>query len=149
MSVILVAEDEWLVRDTVCRILSRKGYRVLAVSDGATALEVVEQSQPDLILLDIYLPVMDGRRFVRAYRERPGPHAPILVMTGKGYARERAAALGVVGHLSKPFGAKELVAKVAEVVGLHAESGQGGQGKGSRSKDKSRLGARPTWPARA
>ena len=81
MSVILVAEDEWLVRDTVCRILSRKGYRVLAASDGATALEVVEQSQADLILLDIYLPVVDGRRFVQAYRERPGPHAPILVMT--------------------------------------------------------------------
>ena len=116
MPAILVVEDEHVILDVVGCVLTREGYEVFTAADGVTALRVVEQRQPDLILLDIYLPGMDGRQFVQAYRERPGPHAPILVMTGEGYARERAAALGVAGYLSKPFGAKELVAKVAEVV---------------------------------
>ena len=86
MPTILVVEDEPAVLDVVSRVLPRKGYEVFTAADGLTALEVAEQSQPDLILLNIYLPVMDGRRFVQAYRDRPGPHAPILVMTGEGYA---------------------------------------------------------------
>ena len=122
MPTILVVEDEPAVLDVVSRVLARKGYEVFTAADGLTALEVAEQSQPDLILLNIYLPVMDGRRFVQAYRDRPGPHAPILVMTGEGYAKERAAALGLAGYLSKPFNPNELIDKVAEVVGPPAEA---------------------------
>ena len=122
MPTILVVEDEPAILDVVSRVLARKGYEVFTAADGLTALEVAEQSQPDLILLNIYLPVMDGRRFVQAYRDRPGPHAPILVMTGEGYAKERAAALGLAGYLSKPFNPNELIDKVAEVVGPPAEA---------------------------
>ena len=122
MPTILLVEDEPAVLDVVSRVLARKGYEVFMAADGLTALEVAEQSQPDLILLNIYLPVMDGRRFVQAYRDRPGPHAPILVMTGEEYAKERAAKLSVAGYLSKPFDPIELIDKVAEVVGRPAEA---------------------------
>ena len=122
MSVILVVEDEPAVLDIVSRVLARTGYEVFTAADGLTALELAAQDQPDLILLDIYLPVMDGRRFVQVYRERPGPHAPILIMTGAGYARERAVALGVAGYLDKPFDLNELIDKVAETIGLPTET---------------------------
>ncbi len=97
--------------------LAEEGYSVITASNGACALDVLEDSAADLILLDIYLPAMDGRRFVQAYRERPGPHAPILVVTGAGHAAERAAALDVAGYLSKPFCIEELITKVKELIG--------------------------------
>ena len=122
MPVILVVEDEPVILDVVSRVLAGQGYEVFTAADGLTALKIAEQSHLDLILLDIYLPVLDGRRFVQAYRARPGPHAPILLMTGAGYARERATALGVAGCLDKPFDPKELRDKVAEVVGPPAEA---------------------------
>ena len=117
MPLILLVEDHASVRDVMSHALATEGYSVITATNGACALDLAEDSAPDLILLDIYLPVMDGRRFVQAYRERPGPHAPILVVTGAGYAAERAAALDAAGYLSKPFCVEELIAKVKELIG--------------------------------
>ena len=114
---ILVVDDDPPIQEAISRTLTRAGYRVLMASDGTAALEMVADSPPDLIILDIYLPVLDGRRFAQMYRQKPGPHAPILVVTGAGHAAERAAALGAAGYLDKPFGPKELRKKVAELAG--------------------------------
>ena len=112
MPLILLVEDHAPVREVMSHVLTEEGYSVITAGNGATALDRLEDSTPDLILLDIYLPILDGRRFVQAYRERPGPHAPILVVTGAGYASERAAALDTAGYLSKPFSVYELITKV-------------------------------------
>ena len=119
MTQILVIEDEPIVQKALTLILARQGYEVIPVSDGRTALHVLDQVSPDLILLDIYLPSVDapdGRQVVHEYRQRPGPHAPILVITGAGYAAERAAALDVAGALDKPFTAQELLTAVEGLI---------------------------------
>jgi CheY-like chemotaxis protein len=117
MPQILLVEDETAVQDIIGRALVGKGYQVLTASDGVTALALLEQTSPDLIILDIYLPTLDGRRVVHEYRQRPGPQAPILVITGGGYAAERAAALGAAGALDKPFRLQELLTTVARLIG--------------------------------
>ena len=117
MPQILLVEDETAVQDAIGRALAGRGYQVLTASDGATALKLTEQSSPALIILDIYLPILDGRQFVHLYRQRPAPQVPILVITGKGYAAQRAAALDAAGYLAKPFTPKELLATVGAVLG--------------------------------
>ena len=117
MSQILLVEDEPSVQDAMRRALAGRGYRVLTASDGLAALEILGQITPDLIILDIYLPTPDGRQVVHEYRQRPGPHAPILVITGAGSAAKRAAALDAAGSLDKPFMLQELLTTVAWLIG--------------------------------
>jgi DNA-binding response OmpR family regulator len=114
---ILVVEDEPSVQAVLTQVLARRGYEVIPVADGRAALQALDQVAPDLILLDIYLPLLDGRRVVQEYRQRPGPHAPVLIITGAGYAAQRAAALDAAGSLDKPFGSLELLAKVSGLIG--------------------------------
>ncbi len=116
MPQILLVEDETAVQEVIEQTLARQGYRVLTASDGLTALEILEQTSPDLIILDIYLPILDGHRVAQEYRQRSGPQAPILVITGAGYAAERAAALGAAGSLDKPFRLQELLTKVEDLI---------------------------------
>ena len=117
MPSVLLVEDETSLREVAGRILSNRGYLVIAASDGAVALQLLEQISPDLIILDLYLPALDGRRFVHRYRQRPEPHAPILIMTGWGHAAQRATALGAAGSLDKPFSLQELLTKVEGLIG--------------------------------
>ena len=117
MPLILLVEDNASLQDTLRAALVEEGYSVITTSHGAAALEILEHNHPDLILLNLYMPILDGRQFVQAYREKPGPHAPILLMTGAGYGAQRAAALGVAGHLDKPFDLTKLYAKVQQVIG--------------------------------
>ncbi len=117
MPQILLVEDERAVQDIIRRALSRQRYRVLTASDGLTALEILGQTTPDLIILDIYLPIPDGRQVVHEYRQRPGPQAPILIITGAGHAAKRAAALDATGSLDKPFTLHELLTTVARLIG--------------------------------
>ena len=120
MTQILVIEDEPLVQKALTLILARQGYEVIPVADGRTALQALDQVSPDLIVLDIYLPpvdALDGRQVVHEYRQRPCPHAPILVITGAGYAGQRATALEAAGSLDKPFTPQELLATVEALIG--------------------------------
>ena len=117
MTLILLAEDDPSVQEVVARILGGRGYEVIPVADGRAALQALDQTSPDLILLDIYMPLLDGRRLIQEYRQRPGPHAPILVITGAGHAAHRAIALEAADSLDKPFGPKELLAKVEALIG--------------------------------
>jgi CheY-like chemotaxis protein len=78
---ILVVDDDTSIRSFVEMALDSVGYAVSTAGNGAQALEVTDQVHPDLILLDMRMPVMDGWTFARTYRQQAGPHAPIVVIT--------------------------------------------------------------------
>src|SRR5215216_5771091 len=78
---VLVVDDEQDIREFIALALSMEGYRVSTAENGAVALECLARESVDLILLDLRMPVMDGWAFARAYRQQPGPHAPILVLS--------------------------------------------------------------------
>jgi CheY-like chemotaxis protein len=113
---ILVVDDDAGIRDFVDLALSDEGYDVVTATDGAAALEVVARQHPSIILLDMRMPIMDGWEFAREYRQRPGPHAPIVVVTAAREASERADQIAADGVLPKPFRLAELL----EVVETHA-----------------------------
>jgi len=110
---VLVVEDDDGIRDLVDLVLSSAGYEVLTASDGAAALQVIGTVHPDLVLLDMRMPVMDGWEFARRYRARPEPHAPIVVLTAARDAAQRAAEIDANGYLGKPFDMTELLAMVS------------------------------------
>jgi CheY-like chemotaxis protein len=114
---ILVVEDYDLLRSLVRMILEDEGYDVVDAADGAAALALTRTMAPALILLDVAMPVLDGPGFVAAYRARPGPHAPIVLMTAARDDPRWLTALGTIGHIRKPFDLDELVRVVANVVG--------------------------------
>ena len=103
---ILIIDDDDTIRACVADLLRWEGYEVQSATNGADALALLAEpggAAPDLILLDVNMPIMDGRAFARDYRRRPGPHAPIVVMTAAPDAAERAAELEAQAVLSKPF----------------------------------------------
>jgi two-component system, chemotaxis family, chemotaxis protein CheY len=110
---VLVVDDDPDIGEFVSLALSDEGYEVVTAPHGRAALTRVEERPPDLIVLDMRMPVMDGWEFARAYRERPGPHAPIIVFTAARDAAERAAAIEANGYLAKPFSLDELLDAVA------------------------------------
>jgi two-component system, chemotaxis family, chemotaxis protein CheY len=113
---ILVVEDDANIRDVVQLALTDEGYVVETAPNGASALELAERARPDLILLDMRMPVMDGWAFARTYRERPGPHAPIVVLTASRMAAEWAAEVAAQGYVGKPFDLEEVLTAVAHHV---------------------------------
>ncbi len=125
MGIILVVEDDVPIQHAISRVLTRRGHVVRMAADGADALDKVQGILPDLIILDVYLPVLDGRAFVAAYRQRPGRQAPILLMTAMGHAAQRALALDAAGHLDKPFLPSELLAEVDRLLGPPASAPAG------------------------
>jgi CheY-like chemotaxis protein len=109
---ILVVEDDESIRDLVDLVLSGAGYEVVTAPNGAVALQVIGGAQPDLVLLDMRMTVMDGWEFARRYRASPEPRAPIVVLTAARDAAERAAEIHANGYLGKPFGVDELLTLV-------------------------------------
>lgn len=116
---ILVVDDDEVILSTLALFLADEGYVVEVAGNGQEALERAEREHPRLILLDMKMPVMDGWAFAAAYRERPGPHAPIIVMTAARDARGRAAEIAADGFLAKPFDLDRLL----DLVRQHAPQG--------------------------
>ncbi len=108
----LVVDDNSAIREFIETVLIGDGYEVASVPDGRAALEIVAQFTPTLILLDLEMPGLNGQAFVAAYRQLPGPHAPILVISAAPDAAEQAARLRTEGILSKPFRVPALLAAV-------------------------------------
>jgi CheY-like chemotaxis protein len=112
---ILVVDDDESIRDFVLIALSDEGYEVKGASNGLKALEIVSQNhQPDLILLDVRMPVMRGKEFAEAYLKLTVKHAPIIVLTAALDAASVASAIPNVGHLAKPFDLDDLYAVVTK-----------------------------------
>ncbi len=116
---ILVIEDEGDLREVVAYNLSREGYRVSAAAGGRTGLERAEREQPDLIVLDLMLPDMDGLEVCRRIRRNPRiASTRIVMLTAKAEESDVVLGLGVGAddYLTKPFGVKELIARVQAVL---------------------------------
>jgi urea transport system substrate-binding protein len=116
MSTVLVIEDDSALRALLIILLERAGYSAKAASNGREGLERVEKGMPDLILLDMRMPVMSGSEFAAAYQERYAGErqAPIVVMTAAEHAASRAREIGAQGFLAKPFMNNELLRVIAQ-----------------------------------
>jgi DNA-binding response OmpR family regulator len=109
---IMTIDDDVRMRQLLSRALVSEGYDVVAAEHGAAALDLIAQTPPDLILLDLDMPVMDGRAFGMAYQRAPGHHAPIIVLSASPTANEAAEQIAAAGVLPKPFDLDELLATV-------------------------------------
>jgi len=109
---VLVVEDDLTLLDTLEYNLKSEGYKVVTASDGLTALEVAREKRPDLIVLDLMLPEMDGFEVCRILRREMS--VPILILTARTDEVDRIVGLemGADDYLVKPFGMRELLARV-------------------------------------
>jgi len=112
---ILVVEDSTTQRNIICKMLSENGYRVLEASDGAGALEKLEKTRVDLVLLDIVLPGMDGYKVMTAIKEmKHMKNIPIIMLTSRDTLidKMRGKVSNSDEYLTKPFKSEELIGKV-------------------------------------
>lgn len=114
---ILVVDDEQAVRESLRRSLRFNGYEVLTANDGLEAVETVRAENPELLILDIMMPNMDGLEVCRTLRSE-GWDRPILVLTARDGVSDRVAGLdaGADDYLPKPFALEELLARVRSLV---------------------------------
>jgi two-component system alkaline phosphatase synthesis response regulator PhoP len=112
---ILVVDDEAILLETIAYNLEQSGYRVITAADGYSTLEAARRETPDLIILDIMLPGIDGLEVCRQLRrENATATTPILMLTAKGEEIDKVVGLevGADDYVTKPFGRRELLARV-------------------------------------
>jgi len=117
MERILIIEDELPMRTVLQDVLAGEGYRVLTAADGESGLQRAIEEKPDLILLDIMMPKLDGYAVCAELRRLSNP-VPILMLTAKGQVEDRVQGLdaGADDYLVKPFSTEELLARVRAVL---------------------------------
>lgn len=114
LQTILVVEDTAAIREMWQRVLTAAGYRVLQATDGAEGVHQAREHQPDLILMDVTLPVLDGISAVRALQaDRATAHLPVIFVSGDLLASRRARAVGARAFLAKPVRPTELLDVIA------------------------------------
>ncbi|MCB9451412.1 MAG: response regulator transcription factor [Anaerolineaceae bacterium] len=122
---ILVVDDEPTIREVVRRYLERDGFQVMEAEDGPTALNILETTPPNLLILDLMLPGIDGLAITRQLRSDTGTghltignEIPIIMLTAKSEEHDRIQgfALGADDYVTKPFSPQELVARVKAVL---------------------------------
>src|SRR5215471_8898328 len=113
MQRILIVEDEAPMRRALEDVLADEGYRVLSAADGESGLQRAITEKPDIVLLDIMMPRLDGYAVCEELRRLSNP-VPILMLTAKGQVEDRVAGLdvGADDYLVKPFSTEELLARV-------------------------------------
>jgi DNA-binding response OmpR family regulator len=116
MATVLVVEDESVVREFVVKYLRREGFRTLEAADGDTACSLVEREVPDLVVLDLMLPGLDGLGVCRWIRARS--EVPVIMLTARGEEADRIVGLelGADDYVTKPFSPRELAARVKSVL---------------------------------
>jgi len=110
-STVLVVDDDPDILEALSEILEAEGFEIRRARNGKEALERLEPDAPQLILLDLMMPVMDGWEFAQRMRQRPPEIAriPIIVLSADRNVGSKAADLGAVGHLAKPFELNDLL----------------------------------------
>ena len=113
---VLVVDDEPVVTEVIDRYLSREGFEVSIAADGAQALDLAHSWAPDLIVLDLMLPNVDGLEVCRQLRRQS--QVPIIMLTARGEETDRVVGLelGADDYIVKPFSPRELVARVKTVL---------------------------------
>ena len=114
---LLLADDEAAITDNLAPFLTRSGFEVYTAADGQVALEQITAVRPNLIILDVLMPHLDGRAVLRQLRQQDD-WTPIILLTQVGESVERAMALeeGADDYLNKPFDPHELVARIRAVL---------------------------------
>ncbi len=114
----LVVDDEPTITEVVARYLERAGYRTRVAADGIQALELAASQRPDLVLLDLMLPGIDGLEVMRRLRELGRDRIAVILLTAKGEESDRVIGLrlGADDYVVKPFSPAELVARVDAVL---------------------------------
>jgi two-component system response regulator MprA len=133
---VLLAEDDRAVRESLVRALGLEGYEVRAVSNGALALDALRESEFDLVLLDVSMPIVDGLTVSRVLRGEKN-RVPILMLTARTETRDRVAGLdaGADDYLPKPFDLAELFARMRALLRRARPDGADGE-----SAEKLQLG---------
>ncbi|MEM8756061.1 MAG: response regulator, partial [Pseudomonadota bacterium] len=115
---VLIVEDEPHIVESLSFLLAREGFDVASLSDGAAAFEALAKSRPDVLVLDVMLPGMNGFDLLRRLRATPDlVDLPVLMLTAKGQRRDReiAESAGADRFMTKPFSNAEVVAAVVEL----------------------------------
>jgi two-component system, response regulator, stage 0 sporulation protein F len=109
MKKVLIVDDQFGIRVLLQEVLTKEGYQTSQAHNGIAALEIAEQEQPDLILLDMKIPGMDGLEILRNLRKR-GMDTKVLMMTAYGELDliQEAMDMGALAHFTKPFDIDEL-----------------------------------------
>jgi CheY-like chemotaxis protein len=119
--VALVVEDDESIRDVIIDVLEDHGFTVVSASNGAEALQQLDSRRPDVMLLDLLMPVMHGWDFMETYRERTGGTIiPIVVVSVNPALPRSFNGLGVRSVVAKPFSVEDLVAHVERAVSAPA-----------------------------
>jgi DNA-binding response OmpR family regulator len=115
---VLVVDDEPTIVEIVGRYMERAGYETYEAADGPEALRLTDLHHPDLVVLDLMLPGIDGIEVMRQLHERPGPRTAVILLTARGEESDRLVGLrhGADDYVVKPFSPAELVARVEAVL---------------------------------
>ena len=113
---VMVVDDEPMVREVVTNYLEREGFSVESIGNGQEALNRLETAVPDLIVLDVMLPAVDGLSILRSIRKRSD--VPVILLTARGEESDRVLGLelGADDYVPKPFSPRELTARVRSVL---------------------------------
>ncbi len=132
MAKILIVEDDVAIRAVLTRLLKGSGYEVVAAGDGARAVGMAREEQPDLILMDLGLPILNGWQAATRIKAQPATaHIPVIVLTAYALAeaRERSVRAGCDDFETKPLDLSKLLAKIerwlARAPELRAQAAQG------------------------
>lgn len=124
MGKILVIDDEEQIRDTIKECLEAKGYSVLQAENGVNGLRIANETELDVIVLDLMMPRMDGYMFMERLKQNLAQHAPprpmpkILVVTAMNFSKDLglSRSLGALEFIEKPFRQEKLLSKIEELV---------------------------------
>ncbi|MBV9895908.1 MAG: response regulator [Chloroflexi bacterium] len=118
--VVLVVEDDESIRNVITDVLEDRGYRVIGATNGADALHQLEQAKPDVMVLDLLMPVMHGWDFMEAYAEKTGGNPiPIVVVSVNSALPRSFNRFGVHSVVRKPFDVDDLAQSVEAALELN------------------------------
>ena len=119
---VLVIDDDEHILALLREALGTEGYEVQGAIDGAEAIGAIRRSRPDVILLDLMMPVLDGYSFLELYKQLPGPHAPVIVITAAAREAREEVAGKADEVIPKPFSVDHVLRIVNRYTGRPADS---------------------------
>jgi two-component system response regulator MprA len=119
---ILVVDDERQLALAVKIRLQSRGYEVMIANDGQQALEVIDRERPDLVLLDVLMPVMDGYSFLRELNTRVGRSTiPVIILTARERMKDLFELEGIADYVVKPFDHEDLLVRIERALKRRAQ----------------------------
>ena len=127
---VLIIDDEIHIRRLIAQMLELAGYRVVEAASGSEALRLIEETKPDVITCDIFMPGMTGFEVLEAIKSRPDTaDTPVIMLTANGQEKDtaRATALGADDYITKPFGSTNLIETIERQLASRRGADEEGQ----------------------